>query len=400
MLLENKIKVLVATVALGMGFDKPDIGFVIHYQRPGSLVSYYQQVGRAGRNIDEAYAILLSGKEDDEIAEYFIETAFPSEVDMEEVLKVIEESEDGCSLPYLCINLNLSKRKIEQCIKHLSIEGAIIRDNSKYYRTPRPWKPDIEKVKQITQQRYDELEEIKKFMESDECLMQLVCKKLDDPEATSCGKCANCSDDFLVDVLDQNIVQEAVEYIRGNHHTIEPRRRWPSYNSIPKDRLNERGRALCVYGDAGWGKMVKEDKYELNHFSDELVKRTAQMIESWLKPLPKNLWVTPVPSLRRPQLVPSFASRLAQELKLPYQEVVEKVKDTPPQKEMANSEQQLQNVMDAFEIINTNDGPVLLIDDMVDSRWTLTICGFKLKESGSGPVYPVALAVATNSSDN
>ena len=48
-------RALVATTALGMGFDKPDLGFVIHYQTPGSVVAYYQQVGRAGRALDRAY---------------------------------------------------------------------------------------------------------------------------------------------------------------------------------------------------------------------------------------------------------------------------------------------------------------------------------------------------------
>ena len=78
-LLNNEVKALVSTSALGMGFDKPDLSFVIHYQAPGSVVAYYQQVGRAGRELEAAYGVLLSGTEDTNITNYFIGSAFPNE---------------------------------------------------------------------------------------------------------------------------------------------------------------------------------------------------------------------------------------------------------------------------------------------------------------------------------
>src|SRR5690606_34194210 len=92
MLQHNAVKALVATVALGMGYDKPDLGFVIHFQRPGSIVAYYQQIGRAGRGIDNAIVVLLHGAEDDEIIEFFIANAFPAPGAIDDIASALARS--------------------------------------------------------------------------------------------------------------------------------------------------------------------------------------------------------------------------------------------------------------------------------------------------------------------
>ncbi len=147
-LIANEMKALVATVALGMGFDKPDLGFVVHYQRPASAIAYYQQVGRAGRAVERAYGVLLSGREDDDIAEWFMRTAFPPTVHMHEILAALEGA-DSMSKPAIERAVNLPKGHIAQALKLLELDGAVARDGSRYLRTPNPWQQDEARIERV-----------------------------------------------------------------------------------------------------------------------------------------------------------------------------------------------------------------------------------------------------------
>ena len=406
-LINNEIKALVATVALGMGFDKPDLGFVVHYQRPGSLVAYYQQIGRAGRNLDNAYAILLSGGEDDEIQNYFIQQAFPDIREMYEVLTLIEEADDGLSIPSTLRLVNLSQSRVEKCIKLMEIEGAVFKSGTKYYRSTNPWQPDEDRMNRVTALRYEELKKIQDFINTDECYMKMVAEELDDPYAQACGKCANCQEPFFPYNIDYKLVKEAILFLRRCYLRIQARKQWPVIGAggfkgrISAEQINQEGRALCRYGDAGWGTLVRTGKYESRIFSDELVEAAIELIKNHWQPQPEPEWVTAIPSLRHPNLVPNLARRIADKLGIPYYQVLSKVKATEEQKKMENSSQQANNVINAFEVIgDCPEGPVLLIDDMVDSRWTLTVCGVLLQEAGSGPVFPFALAATWAGGDN
>ncbi len=402
-LLHNQVKVLVATVALGMGFDKPDLGFVIHYQRPGSLVAYYQQIGRAGRSLKSAYAIFLNGREDDEIQEYFINSAFPSTNEIKQVLSLIEDSAVGLNKSIIQQKYNISYGRLSNCLKVLEIDGAVINNGGIFTRTVNPWKLDTVRSEGVTELRMQELKKIQEYVETRKCLMQFISIELSDPFAAECGRCANCLEqEFFRAEVGRDKVLEAIEFLRGAFLTIEPRKQWPTGWSgsekgrIPGALLNQEGRVLCAYGDAGWGRLVVKDKYEHEHFREELVKATADLVnDKWnLEPAPT--WVTAIPSLRRSNLVPDFAKRIAAFLGLEYHQVLFKIKDRPEQKKMKNSIQQAGNIYDAFEVRGECPaGPVLLIDDMVDSRWTFTVCGLLLQKAGSGPVFPFALSSTT-----
>ncbi len=395
--MNNKIKVLVATVAFGMGFDKSDIGFVIHFQKPGNIVAYYQQIGRAGRGIDKALAILLCGGEDDEINNYFIESAFPTEELMNDIINTIILHQ-GLKISQLEMYINMKSTKIKACVKYLLVNGDIYIADKKYFKTPRAWKPDIEKSREITNMRRNELLQMEEFTKTNNCYMGYIAKVLDDPNAKLCGKCENCLGHLLISTeVPRSLVLQAQQFIREDFNLIEPRKMWPlgasvdGKNKIHTNLLCETGRVLSNYGDAGWGKLVSSGKYKDDFFEDQLVEASYLLLKNFVKEN-EIRWVTNIPSIRRPELVKSFAKRLAKKLKLDYYDVIEKVNDNKCQKELNTNYLQYNNAYSSFDVRETYHENVLLVDDMVDSRWTFTVCGYKLRENGSGKVFPFALA--------
>ena len=410
-LLNNKVKALVATVALGMGFDKPDLGFVIHFQRPSSVVHYYQQVGRAGRAVNEAYGVLLCGEEDDQIADYFIRNAFPPQQHIEEILTALDESDSGLSMQEMQKVLNLRESDIEATLKYLTVESPspIIEENRKWQATSvaPSYRIDQGRVDSITDIRRREQQQMRDYMSHTGCLMAFLQDALDDPGPENCGQCKSCSPGTLLDESCNNIlINQAGLFLRRNYQSISPRKMWPAINIfqhyqlagvgnlyIHNEFLSQPGRALSLWRDAGWGQLVAEGKYDTDRFDDELVDACVTMLKAW-SPTPFPEWVTCIPSCTRPELVPDFAERLAQKLKLPFVPCIIKVRNSKPQKEMENSYQKTNNLDGVFSITNQyRNEACLLIDDVVNSRWTLTVATALLRQKGCTAVFPMALAL-------
>lgn len=405
-LLDNKIKVLCATVALGMGFDKPDLSFVIHFQRPSSVVHYYQQVGRAGRNLENAYGILLHGEEDDRIADYFRNMAFPPQKHIMSILNVLEQYPDGASTSELMRAINLGKSQLDKSLKFLNSEpiAPIVKIGPKWYLTPAAisYSVDLNHIDKITKIRIAEQKEMNVYMSHQGCLMSFLQRSLDDQTSGVCGKCANCTGNIVDKTYDSRLSLLAIDFLKDRSLVIEPKKRWPAKNMfkhypfdgymIHPELLAEKGRVLSRWQDGGWGKLVADNKYKDNFFSDELVRACTKLIKSW-NPTPTPKWLTCVPSLTRPDLVPNFAQRLATALDIPFIMCIEKQNQNSAQKNMQNSWHQVANLDGAFKIDTTvvPKAPCFLIDDIVTSGWTMTILSALLRLAGCEAVFPLSL---------
>jgi len=399
-LLENRVKALASTTALGMGYDKPDLKFVIHYQAPGSVVAYYQQVGRAGRAVDAAYGVMLCGEEDAEINEYFIRGAFPTREEAAKVLDALRDAPDGLSRWEIQKAVNLNWGRIQKTFDLLALESPspIIYSDKKWRLTGTTLSEAFwERAERLTRLRREEHRQMQEYASLSDGHMQFLIRALDgDPSGIQTPPLAS-----LPSAVEPALVAEAEAFLKRSQVPIEPRVLWPGgglpvygvKGRIPQDLQTEPGRALCVWGGAGWGDSVLSGKYREGRFSDDLVTACAKMARDW-GPNPFPEWVTCIPSRRRPTLVPDFAKRLAAALGLPFVEALEKTDDRPEQKTMSNSILQARNLDGSLAVLKGRvaQGPVFLVDDMVDSRWTITVASWLLRKNGSGRVYPLALS--------
>jgi ATP-dependent DNA helicase RecQ len=395
-LLRNEVKAVVATSALGMGYDKPDLGFVVHYQAPGSVVSYYQQVGRAGRAVDHAEVVLLRGAEDRRIQDFFIEQAFPREALVDQVLERLDTTGTGATVPELMAEVNLGRGRIDALLKVLDVEGAVARAGSRWVaRHDSGWRYDAERYDRITALRRREQAAMAAFGADGRCLMRALQEELDDPDPADCGRCAVCAGPRLQDGLDPALVREAGLLLRSRPIPLEPKRMAPGENGamrkLPDDVRAEEGRALARLGDGGWDPAVL-DGLRAGRLDDELVEAGAALLREWRPPA---TWVAAVPSRRPGDPVTDYARRLAAAAGLAFVPLVERAEERPPQREMANSAQQVANVRGAFRITGPPPtGPGLLVDDVRFSGWTLAMVAGQLRRRGAAAVYPLALTSA------
>ena len=393
-LLRNELKVVVATSALGMGYDKADLAFVVHYQAPGSVVSYYQQVGRAGRGVPHADVILLRGSEDRRIQDFFIAQAFPSRERVTTVLTELEHTgEQGCSTRELMTVVNLGMSRIEAMLKILDVEGAVARNGSRWQIVPdADWSYDAERYAQVTALRREEQRAMAAFGTDGRCLMRTLQQELDDPSAEDCGRCSNCAGPRYGGPLDPGLIEQAQRYLRSQPIEIAARKMAPgatgSMRKIPEGARTEPGWALARIGDGGWWPAI-ERGLSAGSFDPEIVTALADLLRNvGLQPD----WITTVPSVHLDSALGPLAERLAVTLGAAHLELITRREPRPPQREMANAVQQAANVRGAFTVAGSPPtGTGVLLDDTRISGWTLAMVGGQLRLAGGQRIVPLVL---------
>ncbi|MEX2659620.1 MAG: RecQ family ATP-dependent DNA helicase [Acidimicrobiales bacterium] len=393
----NRLRAVVATSALGMGYDKPDLAFVAHLGSPSSPIAYYQQVGRAGRAIDSARAVLLPATEDGAIWAYFDSTAFPPRDVVERVLAAVE-ADGPLTVPALEEVVNLRRGRLEALLKVLDVEGAVERRGSGWVRTATPWSYDDERLAAVDANRKAEQAAMRAYAATEGCRMRFLREVLDDPEAADCGRCDRCTGVVEGAAPEPALAAAALAHLRSADVVLAPRKQWPRggearKGNIKRDRQVDTGRALAFGDDAGWGELVTAALAGDERLGDELLAGLAAVLKRW-DWVERPTSVTFVPSRSHPLLVRSMAERIAALGKLPLVEALTRVRnDDPPQRLMANSWRQCANVVDAFAADPSDlpPGPVLLVDDVLASGWTMTAAGEALLAAGSGPVLPLVL---------
>jgi ATP-dependent DNA helicase RecQ len=400
-LLANDVKAICATSALGMGYDKADLTFVVHYQAPGSVVAYYQQVGRAGRGVDHADVVLLRGVEDRRIQDFFIEQSFPSRERVTAVLEDLSDAGDaGRSTQELLGVVNIGRGRLEAMLKILDVEGALRRDGSRWVSAETSdWSYDGERYARITALRRSEQRAMEQFGADGRCLMRVLQEELDDPEPQDCGRCAVCTGPRFGAPPDPALVELAGRHLRSAPIELEVKKMAPdasgSMRKIPEDVRVEPGWALARFGDGGWWPAVQRG-LRGDGFEDEVVAALADAVRAGAAAAGDQVaWVTWVPSSRLGDTIARLAVQLAAQLEVSALDLVARAEQRPPQAEMANAVQQAANVRGAFRVTTTPPpGAGVLLDDRRGSGWTLAMVGGQLRKAGAERVIPLTLATA------
>ncbi|KSU65737.1 RecQ family ATP-dependent DNA helicase [Arthrobacter sp. NIO-1057] len=407
----NEVKALIATSALGMGFDKPDLGFVLHIGAPSSPVAYYQQVGRAGRGSVNADVLLLPGPDDSEIWEYFATSSMPDEFRATQVLDALASTDGAMSVPALESAVNLRRSPLELLLKVLAVDGAVERVAGGWMRTDMPWNYDADRYKRVAQSRIHEQTLMVSYENTRGCRMQFLTDALDDPRSVPCGRCDNCAGVWFDDHIPEDSKDSAQAALGRVGIPIEPRKLYPSgldrlgyslKGKIPVDEQLAEGRALARLTDLGWGNRLRQ------LFADPTDHPIDQaMLDACVRVLAEWNWeerpvgVVAMPSNKRPQLITSLAQNLAQVGRLRYLGQLEYRGTGPQNGPGGNSAFRVAAVADTFELpadleslIASAPGPILLVDDLADSRWSLAMAGRALRIAGAPGVLPFTLGVA------
>ncbi|MFV2017711.1 DEAD/DEAH box helicase [Micromonospora sp. LOL_023] len=429
-LLDNKIKALVATSALGMGFDKPDLGFVVHLGSPPSPIAYYQQVGRAGRALDGdrfADVVLLPGPEDQAIWRYFASLAFPREEQVRSVLAALDDAGRPLSTQALEPIVDLRRTRLELMLKVLDVDGAVRRVRGGWVATGQPWHYDAARLERVAQARSAEQQIMREYAVPPaevvpgrpSCRMEFLRGCLDDPQAAPCGRCDRCAGGWLSAQVSPDALRAAEAFLGRAGVEIAPKKLWPTgleavgvplRGKISPDQQASPGRAVGRLSDLGWGSRLRDllgPGRPDTALPADVAGAVIDVLRDWARgaqPWPaRPVGVVGIASRTRPELVASTARRIAEVGRLPLLGFVEPTwAQAPPVVGRGNSAQRVRAVHDAFgtppelaAALSGLTGPVLLVDDLVDSGWTLTLVARLLRQSGAPAVLPFTLAVTS-----
>ncbi|TQM33888.1 RecQ family ATP-dependent DNA helicase [Microbacterium kyungheense] len=406
LLKDNRVKALVATSALGMGFDKPDLGFVVHLGAPSSPVSYYQQVGRAGRATESADVLLLPGAEDRDIWHYFATASMPDRDRAERVLSALSQAGGPLSTPALEAIVDIRRTPLELLLKVLDVDGAVDRVRGGWIASGRPWTYDEERYRRIAAERVAEQQHMIEYEETDRCRMEFLQRSLDDDTAAPCGRCDNCAGPWFPTEIAATAEDAATAALDRVGVPIEPRRQWPTgadrlgvavKGRIPADEQASEGRALARLTDLGWGGAMRDlfaAGADDQPVPQNVLAACVRVLADWTWEN-RPVAVVAVPSRSKPQLVDSLARGIADIGRLPYLGPLDLVDGGPTGQPGGNSAFRVAGVWNRFSAggLDVPAGPVLLVDDRVDSGWTLTVAARELRRAGASAVLPFVLAL-------
>ena len=395
----NRLQAVVATSALGMGYDKPDLGFCIHVGSPGSPVAYYQQVGRAGRAIDRADAVLLPSESDERLWKFFATASIPDPKQMESVLAVLADRGTPMSVTEIESATGVRRGRVESLVKIAAVDGAVERVSAGWQATGVPYVYDADKWDGIRAAREVEEDLMRSYAGGRGCLMEFLQRVLDDPDPGPCGRCSVCTGVLPAQGRDVDLdaVRAARVDLRGADVVIEPRKLWPKgIVGGPSGRIVGAltGRAL-LYADAPeWSEAAREVAGPDGVLDDEVIEGMVAVLGRW-----RTQWaqrpvaVVPMPSRRHPEIVADLAQRIAAVGKLPLIDALVAA-GTPPPQDVA-SLPRVRALLDGLrlrdDVVLPGGGPVLLVDDTYRTGWTMTVAASLLRRAGAEGVLPLVV---------
>src|SRR5690625_1034749 len=401
---DNQVKALVATSALGMGYDKPDLAFCVHLGSPASPVAYYQQVGRAGRALPDASAVLVPSAKDERIWEYFATAGIPDPEQAQRVLAEVNQPTgeqapadwlEPVSETALSATTGIRPGRLGTLVKILAVDGALRRVEGGWVGTGQEWHFDAAKWDELRAVRAAEADLMRRYAHGAGCLMQFLQQALDDPDPRPCGRCSVCDGHLPHPGArpSEETVTAARAFFRGLDVRVEPRKLWPPRTPQVKGRIRgvAEGRAIAFADDPAWAETLDTLWRRDAPAPEEILTASVAVLSRWSREWQRPTAVVPMPSRRYPDLITSVAEHLAEVGKLPLTHALEVT--GPPPRDESTSAARVTDLLAGMKVVPGVElsGPVLLVDDTIRTRWTLTVAAQLLGIAGASETLPLAI---------